>query len=98
MFSIWLSGDDWADRAVWATTDYPGTTALHILQLWISSHTPVFQPTYAKLTTHKYTMIDSNETEFSESLELIEEILWDVVITLHTKIVLQFIVPASLIG
>ena len=43
-------------------------------------------------------MIDSNETEFSESLELIEEILWDVVITLHTKIVLQFIVPASLIG
>lgn len=43
-------------------------------------------------------MIDLNKIEFSESLELIEEILWEVVITLHTKIVLQFIVPASLIG
>ena len=36
--------------------DYPGTPALHILQLWISSHTPVFRPMKENVTTHTYTL------------------------------------------
>ena len=97
MFSTWLSGDDCRVQAVRVTltADCPGTA--HSTTLNFLTHSS-FSVYVSQRDNPLIQQFDEWISNTYRSLDAIEEILWGVVITLHTKTVLQFIVPASLIG